>query len=219
MKVTLFRSSELTGRTARGTLPDIWGRLFAVEDAGADVFILYGAPQDSYVLSQRTKGNSSCANNTKMDKNPSHPTNCVNTKNDLKDVGNNIDMGSIRLLTVWFDYNRRIRRRGVSFCLVRNSERPDFTLMLVSYERGGTSISPIVTRDNFFSLISYHTLRRTYVPVLTLPLRHNRPEKSADHGSRRIFKIARPVVVPYPSQVYRRLPHTMGGNPCAWFGR
>ena len=74
MKAASFGSSELTSRTARGTLPDIWGRLLAVEDAGADVFILYGAPQDSYVLSQRKIGKSSCANNTKMDKNPSHQT-------------------------------------------------------------------------------------------------------------------------------------------------
>ena len=37
-------SSELTGHTARGTLLAIWGRSFAVEDAGVDVFILYGAP-------------------------------------------------------------------------------------------------------------------------------------------------------------------------------
>ena len=79
MKATSFGSSELTGRTARGTLLAIWGRSFAVEDAGADVFILYGAPQDSYVLSQRKRGNSSCANNTKMDKNPSHQTNNVST--------------------------------------------------------------------------------------------------------------------------------------------
>ena len=44
MKAASFGSSELTGHTARGTLLAIWGRSFAVEDAGADVFILYGAP-------------------------------------------------------------------------------------------------------------------------------------------------------------------------------
>ena len=79
MKAASLGSSKLTGLTARGTLLAIWGRSFAVEDAGADVFILYGAPQDSYVLSQWKIGNSSLANNTKMDKNRSHQTNNVST--------------------------------------------------------------------------------------------------------------------------------------------
>ena len=47
MKAVLFGSSELSGCTAQGCLLAIWGGSFAVEDAGADVFILYSAPQDS----------------------------------------------------------------------------------------------------------------------------------------------------------------------------
>jgi hypothetical protein len=78
-KAALFGSSKLSGHNAQGTLLALWGRSFAVEDAEADVFILYSAPQDSYVLSLWKKGNSSLANNTKMDKNPSHPTNSVST--------------------------------------------------------------------------------------------------------------------------------------------
>ncbi len=48
---------------------------------------------------------------TKMDANPSHQTNSVNISNDCKDVGNIIDMGSITILIVWFNYNCLIIRQ------------------------------------------------------------------------------------------------------------
>jgi hypothetical protein len=46
-KAASFGSSKLSGDTAPGLSLATWGGSFAVEDAAADVFISYGAPQDS----------------------------------------------------------------------------------------------------------------------------------------------------------------------------
>ena len=51
-------------------------------------------------------------NYIKMDENPSHQTHSVTYQIDQKGVGNIIDMGSIAILLVWFDYNRLIRQTG-----------------------------------------------------------------------------------------------------------
>ena len=56
-------------------------------------------------------------NYTKIDENPSHQTHSVKYQIDWKGVGNIIDMGSITLLLVWFDYNRLIRQTGDSLGL------------------------------------------------------------------------------------------------------
>ena len=55
MKAASFGSSELSGRTAPGLSLATWGGSFAVEDAAADIFISYGAPQDSLCAKQEER--------------------------------------------------------------------------------------------------------------------------------------------------------------------
>ena len=52
-----------------------------------------------------------------MDENLPHQTYSVIYQIDWNGVESIIDMGSITLLLVWFDYNRLIRQRGASLGL------------------------------------------------------------------------------------------------------
>ena len=51
-------------------------------------------------------------NDTNIDEISSHQTYSVIYQIDRKGVGNIIDLGSVTLLLVWFDYNRLIRPSG-----------------------------------------------------------------------------------------------------------
>jgi len=77
-----------------------------------------------------------------MDKKPSHQTHSVTYQIDRKGVGNIIDMGSITLLLVWFDYNRLIMRIVILWALMRNFERPYFSLVQVVHKSVLGSLHP-----------------------------------------------------------------------------
>ena len=52
-KAASFGSSELSGRTAPGLPLGTWGGSVVSPDAALDVFISYGAPQDSLRANER----------------------------------------------------------------------------------------------------------------------------------------------------------------------
>ena len=87
-----------------------------------------------------------------------------------------------------------------------------------SVVRVRTRLNPMVRRD-IFSFYFVLFLRTGIRTVLTPLVIHHWPEKSADHGSRRLLPIASPMGCRHPNPAYRRHPHTMGEHTNAQFGR
>ena len=82
----------------------------------------------------------------------------------------------------------------------------------------GTSLIPCCDALNIFKPILYSAYVAVLHMPLTLPLRHNRPQKLANHGSWRLLPLASSMDWWHSNQVHRPHPHIKGGNACTWFG-
>ena len=79
-----------------------------------------------------------------------------------------------------------------------------------------TRLTPMVRRDIFFCYFVL-ILRSALRTIYGSPAAHHWPEKSADHGSRRLLPLASPMGRRRPNHTYRPHPHIMGEHAYARF--